>query len=81
MSTSNTAQTPQTNAYDQIRQLLTPFQTCLDIHLFNIDAGLFAAVNLEADNNPMQDLPRGVGILILFGDITANVPPGLTLLD
>ena len=81
MSTSNSAQTQQANAYKQIREFLTPLQGSLDIYLLNIDAGLLAGHNLEEGNPFMQDLTPGVAVLIIFGRITADVSPGLTLLD
>ena len=82
MISSNNDTTPQEQAYLQIRELLKPYQNCLDIYLFNIDAGLLAVVNIEADDKRTQDLPRGVGLLVLFGEIkNPYTTPGLTLLD
>lgn len=80
MSTSDNGMTPQTNAYKKIRELLTPYHGSLDICLLNIDAGLLAIHHLEADAPFMQDLPPGTAVLIIFGRIESDAPPGATLL-
>ena len=81
MSTSSNNQTQPNATYLKIKELLTPYTSSLDIYQFNIDSGILAVVSLKAESGDMQDLPPGVGVLILFGDIQADIPPGLTLLD